>query len=63
MWAYCSSCSTALLLQDSVGIKGAVTAETLRIKSVFEAFIVCIERKNEVFCSYSTDSVGCCVLH
>ena len=27
------------------------------------AFIVCIERKNEVFCGYSTDSVGCCVLH
>ena len=27
------------------------------------AFIVCIEPKNEVFCGYSTDSVGCCVLH
>ena len=27
------------------------------------AFIVCIWRKNEVFCDYSADSVGWCVLH
>ena len=46
----------------SVGIK-AVTAETLHSKSVFDAFIICIECKNEVSCSYCTDSVGCCVLH
>ena len=47
----------------SVGIKEPVTAETRHSNLVFDAFIGCIERKNEVFCSYSTDSVACCVLH
>ena len=26
-------------------------------------FTVCIEHRNAVFCSYNTDSVGCCVLY
>ena len=47
----------------SIYCRVATQQATAYWKHLWLSLSVCIWRKNEVFCSYSADSVGCCVLH